>query len=78
MNVDLRIRTKRFSISIMDWAEKFNLSIPQKVISYQLVKCGILSNRFFVLTEGREVIRNSCPNSILSSTKLTNAVFGLR
>lgn len=40
MNEDLRKRTKRFSISIIDLVEKLNLSIPQKVISYQLVKSG--------------------------------------
>lgn len=38
MNEDLRKRTKRFSITIIDLVEKLNLSIPQKVISYQLVK----------------------------------------
>lgn len=40
MNEDLRKRTKRFSITIIDLIEKLNLSIPQKVISYQLVKSG--------------------------------------
>lgn len=40
MNEDLRKRTKRFSITIIDLVEKLNLSIPQKVISYQLVKSG--------------------------------------
>jgi four helix bundle protein len=40
MNEDLRKRTKRFSITIIDLVEKLNLSIPQKVISYQPVKSG--------------------------------------
>lgn len=40
MNEDLAIRTKRFSIQIIDLVESMSFSIPQKVVSYQLVKAG--------------------------------------
>lgn len=40
MNEDLAIRTKRFSIQIIDLVESLSYSIPIKVISYQLVKAG--------------------------------------
>lgn len=40
MNEDLAIRTKRFSIQIIDLVESLSFSIPIKVVSYQLVKSG--------------------------------------
>lgn len=40
MNEDLAIRTKRFSIQIIDLVESMSFSIPKKVVSYQLVKAG--------------------------------------
>jgi len=40
MNEDLKIRTKKFSIKIIDLVEKLHLTIPAKTVSYQLVKSG--------------------------------------
>lgn len=40
MQEDLKIRTKRFSIKIIDLVEKLPLTTSTKVISYQLVKSG--------------------------------------
>lgn len=40
MNEDLKIRTKKFSIKIIDLVEQLPLTISTKVVAYQLVKSG--------------------------------------
>lgn len=40
MNEDLKVRTKRFSIRIINLIESMPLSVAQKVTAYQLVKSG--------------------------------------
>lgn len=40
MNEDLKVRTKRFSIRIINLIESMPLSVARKVTAYQLVKSG--------------------------------------
>lgn len=40
MNEDLKVRTKRFSIRIINLIESMPLSVARKVMAYQLVKSG--------------------------------------
>jgi len=40
MNTDLKIRTKQFSLSIIDLSEKIDYSIAKKVVANQLVRAG--------------------------------------
>ena len=40
MNTDLKLRTKHFSLSIIDLSEKMDYSIAKKVVVNQLVKAG--------------------------------------
>jgi len=40
MNTDLKLRTKLFSLSIIDLSEKIDFSIAKKVVINQLVRAG--------------------------------------
>jgi four helix bundle protein len=40
MNTDLKLRTKHFSLSIIDLSEKMDYSIAKKVVVKQLVRAG--------------------------------------
>ena len=40
MNTDLKLRTKHFSLSIIDLSEKMDYSIAKKVVVNQLVRAG--------------------------------------
>ena len=40
MNTDLKLRTKQFSLSIIDLSEKIDYSIAKKIVVNQLVKAG--------------------------------------
>ena len=40
MNIDLKLRTKLFSLSIIDLSEKMDYSIAKKIVINQLVRAG--------------------------------------
>lgn len=58
MEKDLKIRTKKFSLTILEIVDLLPYSVSTKVVSYQIAKSGLRLGRIIERLLGQEAIMN--------------------